>query len=250
MVKLKTGKKAATYDQRDLRLVDYLTDLPLAPKTFGHEKLIDNWGMLGNDQFGDCVLAGAAHETMLWNKEAGKDIKFSEESVLSDYSAITGFNLKDPNSDQGTDMRAALNYRRKIGILDASGNRHKIGAYVALEPGNMDHIFIAMYLFSSINIGIIFPNSAMNQFNKGKPWSVVHGATQEGSHLIPCVGRPSFTYMDCVTWGRLQRLTTGFFKTYCDEAYAVLSEEMIVNGKTIDGFDLKSLQKDLLELGK
>jgi hypothetical protein len=35
---------------------------------------VAHWGMLGNDHYGDCVWAGAAHETMLWNKEAARNV--------------------------------------------------------------------------------------------------------------------------------------------------------------------------------
>ena len=69
----------------------------------------------------NCVWAGAAHETMLWNKEAARTITFNDQSVLKDYSAVTGFNPNDPNTDQGTDMQVAASYRRKTGVHDAAG---------------------------------------------------------------------------------------------------------------------------------
>ena len=54
-----------------------------------------------------------AHETMLWNKEAARTVTLNNESVLKDYSAVTGFNPNDPNTDQGTDMQVAA--RRNTG---------------------------------------------------------------------------------------------------------------------------------------
>ena len=77
-VKLKLGKKAATYDKRDLLFAQYRTTeaLPSHPKHFGHEKLVgaSAWQMLGNGPdntvssgfkgAGDCVFAGGDHETM------------------------------------------------------------------------------------------------------------------------------------------------------------------------------------------
>ena len=133
---LKLGKKPARPGAVKLKLAKYLVKpkLPTPPKVFGHEALIGpNWEMLGNDQYGDCVWAGAAHETMLWNKEAARAVTFNNQSVLKDYSAVTGFNPNDPNTDQGTDMQVAASYRRKTGVLDANGKRHKVIAYLALH---------------------------------------------------------------------------------------------------------------------
>lgn len=53
------------------------------------------------------------------------------------------------------------------------------------------------------------------------------------------------TMLECVTWGRIQRMTTQFYKNYCDEAWAILSPEMIKDGKSLEGFNLAQLQVDL-----
>lgn len=256
---LMLGKKDATYDHRDLQFAHYRTGAPLPPHPaqFGHETLVgSDWQMLGNGPdntvlagfqgAGDCVFAGGAHETMLWTLEAGSPATFTGANAISDYSAVTGYDPKNPNSDQGTDVRTALKYRQDTGLIDSKGVRHKIGAYVALEPGNTDHLLEALYLFGAVGIGIQFPNSAMDQFNKGKPWSVTHGAKIEGGHYIPLVANR--VNLECVTWGKVQQVTLQFYKKYCDEAWGILDPEMLKAGKSIDGFDLAGLQADLTAL--
>jgi hypothetical protein len=247
----KLGKLPARPGAVKLKLTDYIdkTALLTPPKTFGHQNLVpsNDWGMLGNDQFGDCVWAGAAHETILWNEEAGRYVRFEDYAVLSDYSAVTGFKPTDPNTDQGTDMQVAASYRRKTGVVDAGGKRHKIAAYLAIKPRNMSELQQAMYLFSNVGIGIKFPSSAMAQFDGGLPWSVVKGARIDGGHYIPAVGYDS-TYVYVVTWGKLQKMTWAFFAKYCDEALAYLSSEMLTNGKSPEGFDLAGLQADLAKV--
>ena len=244
---LKLGKLPARPDSIKFKMGDYWITLPKPPPAFGHQTMIDDWGMLGNDQYGDCVLAGGAHETMLWNKEAGKVVPFSEQSVLSDYSAITGFNPNDPNSDQGTDMQAAASYRRKVGLLAADNTRHQVAAYMALRKRNVADLTVAIYLFSAVGIGIEVPSSAMDQFNAGQPWTVVKNSPIEGGHYVPAVAYDR-TYIYVVTWGKIQPMAWSFLKTYNDESVAYLSTEMLVNNKSLEGFDLKTLQSDLSKL--
>lgn len=193
------------------------------------------------------MFAGADHETMLWTTEARNPVTFTAENAISDYSAVTGYDPHNPNTDQGTDVRQSLQYRQQTGLIDAAGNRHKIGAYLALEPGNIDNLLEALYLFNAVGIGFVVPQSAMDQFNAGQPWSVVHGSQQIlGGHYVPLVAdRGSLV---CVTWGRLQQMTLQFYLKYCDEAWAILSPEMLSGGLSLEGFDLAQLQADLAAL--
>jgi hypothetical protein len=252
MPDLKLGKQPATEDRRDLMFAKYVrkAQLPALPAQFGHEDLFSpkEWGMLGNDQWGDCAWAGPAHETMLLTTEGGHPATFSTECVLSDYSAGTGF---DPNSgapgqnptDEGSNVREVLRYRAKTGIVDANGKRHKVGAYVKLDTKNLDQVMEALYLFQVVGIGIAFPASAMDQFNNGQPWDVVKGAKIDGGHYIPLVARRD--NLEVVTWGALQQMTQAFFERYCDEAWAYISEENLQQGKSPEGFNLEELQADL-----
>ena len=245
---MKLGLRPFTQDPRDLKFATYRTGAPLPkrPAHFGHENLVDQWQMLGNDRYGDCVWAGAAHETMLWNAMAGRTVTFTEQGVLSDYAACTGFDPATGANDNGTDMRAAMKYRQKTGVVDAEGVRHKIGAYVWIAPGNYDHFLEAVWLFGACPIGIQVPQSAMEQFQSEKPWEVVAGSPIEGGHYIP--GVADRTYPEIVTWARVQPMTRAFYLKYCDAACAVISEEMLVNGKSPEGFDLAALRGDLARL--
>lgn len=253
----KYGKLPAVVDHRDIMLHDVLglkaPGLQEAPVGFGHwpkvDKLGEQWGTLGNDQYGDCVWAGAAHETMLWNAIRGVSVAFSDQSVLSDYSAVTGFNPNDPNSDRGTDPRQALLYRQKTGVLDANGNRHQIGAFVALEPGNWDQLLQALWAFDSVALGIEVPSYAQAQFAAGKAWSYIGQAPIEGGHYIPCFGRPDWNFIYVLTWGRLQRMSKKFYEHFNDQAFAVLSlESLNQEGITPEGLNIDALKAELASL--
>lgn len=245
---LKLGKTPARPNAVQLKLVDYLPHeaFPAIPAEFGHERLISTWGMNGNDQYGCCVWAGAAHETEMFNAEAGRSITVTTDNSLADYAAVTGFSPHDPSTDQGTDMQVAAAYRQKTGIGDSAGVRHKVGAYIALTPGDVTQLAAAVRIFGAVGVGIQFPDFAMRQFNAGKPWDTRPGLPNiEGGHYVPVVARRAGMF-DVITWGRIQQMTAGFYRRFCDEAFAYLSPETLNGaGLTPEGFNLAQLRADL-----
>lgn len=260
MAELKLGKKAFVPDDRDLLFAEFrvAATLPKVPSRFGHGSAYSNWKMLGNgpdssvepgfEGAGDCVFAGAGHETMLWNKLGGKTVTISGKNSISDYSAVTGYVIGDDNTDEGTDVRTALKYRQKTGIVDSKGNRHVIGAYLKLQPKNWNQLMEASFIFGIAGIGFEFPDSAMDQFNEGQPWTVVQGAQIEGGHYVPVVGRTSAKNGGAVTWAKRQTITQDFYETYNDETWALVSQEELKNGKNERGFDYPSLVSALADL--
>jgi hypothetical protein len=246
----KLGKRPARPGAIKLKLTDYIAAaaLPPLPAVFGHEELIASWPMFANDRYGDCVFAGAAHETMLLNREAGRAVDFTDATVLSDYAAATGFNPSDPATDNGTDMQAAAAYRQKTGIVDSGGARHTIAAYLALAPGRVADLYYASYLFGTVGIGLELPVSALDQTAAGEPWDVVVGAATEGGHYVPLLGRRADGLLAVVSWGALQPITEAFLKQYCDEAVAYVSTESLTNQKSPEGFNYAQLLADLAAL--
>jgi hypothetical protein len=217
----KTGKLPARPDAIKLKFGAYYkeTELPPPPLVIGRFNLFpQQWGMLGNSDYGDCVFAGADHETMLLAAYAGHPVPpFTDGTALTDYAAVTGFKVTDPSTDNGTDVQAAASYRQKTGIVDAHGNRYKTGIYAALRVGDLNEIAQAVYLFGCCGIGVNLPSSAEDQFNAGEPWSIVPHDTADGGHYIPCVGRNSRGNFLIVTWGRLQAVEPAWLQANMDE---------------------------------
>ncbi len=251
------GKHPATPGAVKLKLKDYINTsvLPTPPWNFGFDNLVNDdqgagrsWDMLGNDQWGDCVEAGAAHETMVLNAQAGKVVTFSRDSVLADYSAATGFNPNDPSTDRGTWMPGYASYRKKTGIVDANGVRHKVGAYLAITPRDIEETITAAYVFGgAVGIGFSCPNTIFQQFSNNEAWHVVPGTHNVGGHYVPFVAHRK-SMLRIVTWGREQFMKPGYFENYNDETLVYLSEEMLTGGVSLNGFDLAHLQADLAAL--
>ena len=243
----KFGKTTATIDHHDLTMLEFIKKgavLKSAPIGFGHYKYLDphGWGMLGNDRYGDCVIAGGDHEIMMLNAMNGINVRFNAKATLSDYAALTGFDPITGANDNGTNMRAALNYRRRIGLIDADGKRHLIGGYCSLEAGNFAEHLQALRIFDCVAIGFEVTESAMEQFSYDKPWTYVRDNNIIGGHYIPIVGRPTAESLDTITWACIQRMSKSFFYHYNDESYGFFTEESLKNGKTPEGFDITGLR--------
>ena len=261
----KLGKKPATYDCRDLQYAALRPSvkLPAVPEMFGHGNDFsgEGWKMLGNgpdntvfegfEGCGDCAWAGPAHETMELCKDSGRPIPdFTGKVIVEQYSEYCGYDPRSGANDTGSSVRDVLQWRATKGLRDANGGVHKIGAYVALETGNLQHIIEAAYLFECVGIGIEVPENAEQQFAEGVPWSVVPGAQIEGGHYIPVVGRPQEGMLAVITWAKRQPMTDAFYEKYTDESWAYVSGERInaVTGKSYEHFGAAELEEYLAAL--
>lgn len=255
MGQYKTGKRPARKGAIKFGFADYfdVKKLPVPPPRFGHENIGKPWGMLANDEHSCCVFSGAAHEHMVWTHEGGLPVAdFEDANVLADYSAVTGFQLGDEDTDQGTDMAAAASYRRRVGIVDAKGVRRKIAGYVSLKPGDVDQLIAATYLTGAVGVGLNLPKGAMDEFDAHKPWDVHHGKSHgtEGGHYVTCIGRNSAGMLLIVTWGAFHAMSPAFYQQWSDEAVLYYSPEIIrPDKKTPEGFDEPTLLSHLGQLG-
>jgi hypothetical protein len=200
--------------------------------------------MFKNDTLGDCAIAGSIEEVRLANAIRGVTVEFTDTTAIKNYELITGYNPKEPDTDQGTDVHDLYAYRQTSGLIDADGKRHKIVGYAGLTPGDWDELLVALSLFHMVGIGIEVPDYCEAQFEAGKPWSVEKGHHQiEGGHYIPIVGAQSSTEAQLFTWGALQGITQGFYEKFSNVAVVALTEEMFINGPA--AVDFQALQKDL-----
>jgi hypothetical protein len=239
--------------------VPYL--LPKVPKgTFGHFNALPakEWGVYANDALGDCVIARAQHGHDLWERSNGlPGGLFDDKTAIANYSAVGGYDPSKTDrhgnnpTDQGLDPEEMAAYHRKTGIVDIHGNRHFIGAYAQLTPGDWNEYLVASYLFGAISVcwgG--FMDYMMDQFNAGKPWSYKRGGNDEGGHDTLGAGRKGANGA-VITWGQLQPFTRGIYSQKSDMALAYISTEWLNGqGKTPEGFDAKALQDALAAVTK
>lgn len=247
MINRKLGKLTARHDKRTLQLAKYLTSaLPLPPATCDWTTKVTSWPMMMNDQLGDCTCAAAGHLIELWTANSGSLIVPTDQQIVAAYEAITGYNPATGANDNGAVETDVLNYWRQNNI-----GGYGIVGYAALEPHNHQHVMDAVYLFGGCYIGVSLPTSAQNQ----TVWSVPPGGAvgdgapgSWGGHAVPIVAYDQ-RGLTCITWGAPLTMTWQFWDTYCEESYAILSNNWF-NGqnKAPNGFDLATLQADLSQV--
>jgi len=244
MTTRKLGKLPAQPARPQLRFSRVLAALPAPPSSKDYYSQVADWPMYGNDRYGDCVEAGTGHHVeQITRYGQGATVKVTDQQVLDMYSAVTGFNPADPNTDQGTLVQDALAWWRKGQGLAG----HAIVAYASLDVANGTEVKQAIATFGAVGVGFNFPAYAMTQFDAGKPWDVQKAdAAIEGGHYVIVVGYDS-TYFYVITWGKLQKMTPAFFRKYVDEAWVVIDDEM-VSPLSEYGLDLHTFGEEFASL--
>lgn len=231
---LKLGRKAARYTrasfQRSHVLARHLAALAPAPVNSPDwvsavtKQAPSGWGMFGNDKYGDCVFADCAHAEMLRTANVGAIWIPTDEQVLALYSACTGFDPNDPNTDNGADELSVIEYLTKTGWLG-----RKLNGSANLDPTQLDQLKWSVCLFGASRLGVNLPQSAMNAFENNQPWDVGDDEAPAGGHDVPLVAYQGDMFF-IVTWGKLQPVTKDFMlaaypdgSPYVEEAHAELA---------------------------
>ena len=239
------GKLRAVHDPRTLRLARYLPrHLPPPPPAVDWTAdMTTPLGMMLNDAIGDCTVATAGHMTQVWTDRAGNPYVPADADILTAYEAISGYDPATGRNDDGAVELDVLKYWRKTGI---AGRR--IEAFVSVDPHQPELIEQAVALFEGAYVGIALPTSAQDQDIWAVPAAGLRGDGEPGSwggHAVPIVGYDA-DGLTVVTWGALKRMTWGFVAAYMDEAYAIISPDMLeLDGRTPLELDLTQLRADL-----
>ena len=255
----KLGKRPFEPSPHDFKLTPELLTTPLPPiptRQFGHGTLFADgdsatgWKMLGNDGAGDCVEASGAHQTMMFTRLGHHVAYFDKGEVLAEYSAVTGYDPSDPNSDQGTNVRDFLSYRRKTGMKDINGNRHKIDAYVSIDPGDWDLMLRCVWTFGAAELGIECQENIFDQFDAGEPLTYDSKAQIIGGHDIPVVASRNPTKeVTAISWGGRLRISKDYYEHRNDETWIPLSfEQMLSSGYNVRHIDKATLDEMLKAL--
>jgi hypothetical protein len=267
-LRYKLGKSKPKLDPRTLHLMRFVprAGLPTPPaRADWTGKVRGSWGMMKNDDLGDCAIAGPGHQIITWTANAGAQFNPSDEQIVKGYEDYGGFDPKDPeNSDNGCVILDVLNgWRSGNGIAE-----HHISGYVSFSAPSYPvtqvdrtHLMQAVSLFEGSIIGLALPAAVQTQLTPSifgsrtldippntpltgdwEPWSL-------GGHCVDVVAYDS-NGVRVVSWGQIWTLTWPFFFAYCDEGFAEVTPDMCNADSRLSasGYDVAGLQAAIAEL--
>lgn len=246
MKQIKLGKKAPRRLMSTPAFGDFLpkaTEWPaVTPRGWEYAVPASQLDILGNDQYGDCAEAGAMHLIQIETANAGNPLHGTLQQTLDIYTAVTGFNPADPNTDQGTDLLSLLQYWKTTGIscTDKTGKTvtHKILGWASLDLSSVPQIRYANDIFGGTYLGINCPQSAEDDTTN---WTYQKGSKIIGGHCINGTGQGS-AGGHIISWGLNIPFQWEFMLNYLDEGYIVVSENWLnQQGKSPSGMDLDGL---------
>lgn len=200
--------------------------------------------MYGNDDYGCCTCASHGHRIDLAERSSRQtEIQVSTDDVLAVYRQV------EIGDDQGAYMLDVLNLMRQKGMgREADGTAHTITAFASIKLKDRQLWKVASWLFGGVYLGAWLPKTAEDQIDSGR-WTVAAGPDAEpgswGGHAMHSSGFSAGSVV-LTTWDFRIRADWDWIDKYVDEAYVVISEDML-NGRrlTANGFSETQLQKYL-----
>lgn len=253
---VKFGRKRSVAPGPHFRLRNYLLkSLPPAPAAFDYgaaaQKALTD--IYGNDELGDCVIAGGYHVEGVATGNAGDIFVATPDQIVSDYSAIGGYVPGDPSTDQGCDLVTAMNYWTSHGFANGT----KLLGWLSVDGSNPKELAQACYLFEHLYFGMELPDAWVNPFPSGDgfTWNVAGAPVPENGHAIMAYGaNASGVIID--TWAMRGTLTFAAIAKYAvtkanGEVHVMLTPDLLAKGaiKAPNGVLWNDLVADFNSMG-
>lgn len=249
MSKYCLGKLPARHDPRVPTLHSLLGGvlLPPAPAACHWNSAVKTYGMLANDQMGDCVVAAGFHQLQTWSANNGAEIVPDEPTAVMVYSELSGYDPVTHAHDTGLEIHTFLQDWVTTGFpVKQGGGNLRLGGYAALDPHDVATMRSCIYWFGGVMVGIALPADAETAFTDGQPWDKI-GAAAIGGHCIEMIGYdPDYLY--AITWGRVQAISPAWWLQYGDEAYPLCGQKWLTSDRTPSGLDLAQMNSELAAL--
>jgi hypothetical protein len=255
----KLGRLHRSYDPRVPHLSALIAGktLPPPPANTDYTKgLPNNLGIMLNDTLGDCTCAAVyhAHAIQVWSFNAAKQIVTEPDSDVEKlYVLACGYNPRVGGEGPGGNEQHVLTYLLNKGApVGPSGqNRHKIAAFVEVDPRNIDDIKRTIAQCGVAYIGFNVPAFLLPPPPARPPsvWDVQTTNTSiVGGHAVVLAGYDA-NGARVISWGSYYTMTWRFFGKYVDEVYAIADSSWVEQtGKTPGGLSIAELEQQMKAL--
>jgi hypothetical protein len=170
----------------------------------------------GNDNAGDCVEAEEAHFIGVVTGNANTLFAYTPQMTLALYTAETGYNASNPNTDQGTDPIADLNYLTQNPYADGS----KLAGWALVDASSQSEVKYAVYTLGNGKLWLGLPAAIIQNMpsKSGFVWDVTLGAADPNNgHCIGICGFNSVG-VQIMTWGMIGTITWAALAAWCVSA--------------------------------
>lgn len=228
MADFKLGKLEYKHDPLTLTMARFLLPEIHLPKAYDHDKGRRPFplNMWGNDEWGDCVVAGEAnHLLRLERAEQRRTISLTNQDVIDRYKGLTGAVSPGDANDVGLVILEAMRNWRNTGWQVGKRN-YSIDAYGELDTNDPEQLRMAIYVLHGVHLGFWLPLAARRMTQEGIwDYSGQTGPEWEpgswGGHLVYSKAFTTST-LEVLTWEMKVRVTNDFIRKYADEAWAVV----------------------------
>ena len=234
---MKLGREKSPKDRRTISLSDiWKIDALDIPVDCHWDRYISDWGIMGNDRYGNCVTVSKAHMIMAWLSNTRKqDYSIADSYVITESRAIGGLN--------GFNILASVKLWRKRGFFG-----DKIWAFADLSLNNALFIQAAVSYFGCVELGVNLPNA----WKGADVWNIGNGRDYTpgswGGHSVPIVGYDS-QYVYVISWGEIIPMTWDALPIFCDEAYTFIDANWLSStGNTPVGLNLELIHQKLRDI--
>ncbi len=212
-------------------------DLP-KPPTSVVVPPVNDWGMLGNDQYGDCGVAGLEH-----GFETDAAIVKETEAFPSDQQAVSYYLNYTHGQDSGVVLSDYLAYVRSNGYYSKT-----VSAYAPVAVHDIPTLQTAVWMYGFTYTGIVVTGPMQQAFANHQPWTTaLFDSAILGGHCVPMVGYDD-NYVYVITWGGVQAITYSCWHQISSEAWAVITGEFATAHGDGRGVSMTALQADLNRL--
>jgi hypothetical protein len=221
--------------------------LPPPPPAVDNTKgMPPNLGMMLNDTLGDCTCAAYYHARQVWTFSTGKMVTEPDKDVEDLYIRACGYDPRKGGEGPGGIEQKVLTYLLKKGAATGRGTlRHKVAAFVEVDPRNHDDVKRTILDCGVAYIGFNVPANIMPAHSPPPAtWEVQPGAKIVGGHAVVLAGYDA-RGARVISWGEYYTMTWDFFAAYVDETYAI-ADTAWFNRKTkksLCGLTLAQLEK-------